>query len=119
MQPRIPSIDFSSVRDAGSFTIYSFSFTPNEEQVQLATLLRHMRVSEEVSVPLPDDDGALEVRRTGDGYERKKGRHGSYGTWMAATFDESVAWLLPGALYATKFARRGYGGMLTCPHDCA
>ena len=77
---------------------------------QLATILEHLRLGDEVSTPLPEADGALEVRRTVGGYEKKLGRHGSCGTWSTVEAKDAVGWLARGAAYAIRFAKPGYGG---------
>jgi hypothetical protein len=48
------------------------------------------------------------VRRTPEGYETRRGRHGASGTWGSASIDEAVRWLLPGARQArTPLEGRG------------
>lgn len=110
--PVIPSIKYSTIRDTGRSISCTFAFTKGREAIQLATILSHLAVNDVLGTPLPDADGGLEVRRTRDGYEKKVGRHGCHGTWTATTASEAVDWLLPGAVYAVKFAGHGYGGTI-------
>ena len=42
-----------------------------------------------------------EARATPEGYEMKRGCHGSFGTWEPCSGEEAVQWLLPGLHAAT------------------
>ena len=111
MTLKIPGIIFTSERDASSCIVYSFAFAPGTEIEALDAILNQLAVDSEVSVPDPtNSDCSLEVRRTSSGLELKRGCHGSYGTWRAATAQEAMSWLLPGAVAAGKVARPGFGG---------
>lgn len=115
MDLTIPSISISSVRDAGSCVIYTFGFPSGSESEALADILTQLPANAEVAVSDPTNgDCELEVRRTPDGFELKRGCHGAFGTWRAATFQECVSWLLPGALARGSSARRGFGGSIVC-----
>jgi len=109
----IPGINFSSVRDAGSCVIYSFAFPPGSEGEALDFILNHLVPNSEISVSDPaNSDCSLEVRRTSNGLELKRGCHGAFGTWRAATIQEAMSWLLPGAVAASSTARPGFGGSI-------
>ena len=110
----IPGINFSSVRDAGSCLIYSFAFPSGAESETLDSILNHLVSDSEISVSDPTNgDCALEVRRTSNGLELKRGCHGAFGTWRPATIQEAKSWLLPGAVIASSNARPGFGGSIT------
>jgi hypothetical protein len=112
MKLSIPGITFLSERDAGSCVQYSFSFLVGEEAHQLGLALANLPLDAEISVPDPrDGDCGLDARRTQHGFETKRGCHGRYGTWFAATHQEALAWLLPGATAASKIARPGSGAL--------
>ena len=111
MTLKIPGINFSSERDAGSCVIYSFAFASGAESKALDSILNHLVPNSEVSVPDPTNgDCSLEVRRTSSGLELKRGCHGASGTWRSATLPEALSWLLPGAVAASTTARPGFGG---------
>jgi hypothetical protein len=109
-----PAITVSSVRDAGTCVIYSFTFVPGLEVDGLEAILNGLSPESEVSLIDPGDgDGCLEVRRTSTGFEIKRGRHGSYGTWRKATFQEAVSWLLAGVTPYREASRLGFQGTIT------
>jgi hypothetical protein len=106
-------ITVTSTRDAGTLVQYSFSLPKGREEASLSALLSNMVVASELALPDPQDaECEREVRRTLLGYETKRGCHGAYGTWRAATPEEAKAWLLPGALAAAGVVRPGYGASL-------
>lgn len=114
MKPEISGVAFSSERNAGSCTVLGFSFIRGQEAEAVANLLASLKIGSEVSVSDPAaGDCSLEIRRTKIGLEAKRGCHGAYGTWRPATQQEATAWLLPGALHASKTAKPGFGGTLT------
>lgn len=114
MKPDISSVVFSSERNAGGCVVYGFGFILGQEVEAVASLLATLQLGAEVSVPDPvSGDCSLEVRRSKVGFETKRGCHGMFGTWHPASEQEAAAWLLPGALSASKTARPGYGGTLT------
>lgn len=111
-------IAITSKREAGTLVQYSFGLPEGREDETLSSLLSNMLNGCELSVPDPTNgDCALEAKRSGSGYEIKRGCHGAYGTWRTATLEEVHAWLLPGALAARRLARPGFGVMLEVPKD--
>ena len=113
MEPRIPGIEFSSRRDAGTCVQYTFGFSSDAEGELLSVVLAHLSMLSVISVPDPENgDCALEVRRAACGFEAKRGCHGASGTWRPASLTQAFEWLLPGAQWAAKYARPGYGGLL-------
>jgi hypothetical protein len=115
LYPNIPDIQFSSKRDAGTCVIYTFGFTEGRERRQVEAILGQITAADEISVADPaDPEASYEVRRAVVGFERKHGRHGSYGTWISASNIEAVEWLLQGAEASSKTAKAGFGGVLTC-----
>lgn len=109
-------ISVTSERDAGSLVQYSFGLPQGSEAQVISELLTNMSDGSELSVVDPTNgDCALEAKRKGDGYEIKRGCHGAYGVWRAATKTEAHAWLLPGALASVRLARPGFGAMLIVP----
>lgn len=109
-------IQATSSRDTGSSTQYSFGLPVGDESSVLTALLGELTVGCEVSVLDPENaDCSLEVRRKANGFEVKRGCHGSHGTWRQATAEEAHAWLLPVALAAPRTARPGFGATLDVP----
>lgn len=109
-------IAVTSKRDAGTLVQYSFGLPEGREDEVLSSLLSNMFSGCELSVSDPTNgDCALEAKRSGSGYEIKRGCHGAYGTWRTATLEEALAWLLPGALALRRLARPGFGAMLEVP----
>jgi hypothetical protein len=101
-------------RDADSFVMYRIGFLIGQEENAVSALLNSLSMSQEIGIIDPiDGDCSLEVRRTVDGFKVKRGCHGCYGTWHNTTYEEAFNWLLPGACYAAKNLRQGYGGVLT------
>lgn len=105
-------IDVTSRRSAGARV--QISCLPTESQ--LHSLLLELPVGGEISVP---DIGSCEcfreARRVKDGFEIKRGCHGAYGTWRAASLDEAEAWLLPGLPVAQRSVGRGEGVCVDLP----
>ena len=109
-------IAVTSKRDAGTLVQYSFGLPEGREDEVLFSLLNNMLNGYELSVSDPTNgDCDLEAKRSGSGYEIKRGCHGAYGTWRKATLEDAHAWLLPGALAARRLARPGFGAMLVVP----
>jgi len=109
-------ISITSKRDAGSLVEYSFGLAQGSEDRVVSELLTNMSDGSELSVLDPTNgDCALEAKRNGAGYEIKRGCHGAYGVWRAATLAEAHAWLLPGALASVRLARPGFGATLVVP----
>ena len=109
-------ISVTSERDSGPRVEYSFGLSQGSEDRLLSELLSNMPNGSELSVPDPTNgDCALEAKRKGGGYEVKRGCHGAYGVWRAATLAEAHAWLLPGALASVRLARPGFGTTLVVP----
>jgi hypothetical protein len=103
-------ITVTSQRDVGSRVEYIFAFPEGAESGTLMSLLEAMEAEQELSIVDPSNsDCHLEVRRTRGGYQIKRGRHGSFEPWRAASAAESHAWLLPGALGAAEICGPGYG----------
>lgn len=114
MYPDIAGVQFSSKRDAGTCVIYTFGFTEGSERRQLEAILGQIAAADEISVADPGDpDASYEVRLASHGFERKHGRHGSYGTWVPTSGAEAVDWLLQGAEASSRTAKLGFGGVLT------
>jgi len=112
--PSIPDIQFSSEHDAGTCVIYTFGFTEGHERRQVEALLGQITTADEISVADPGDpEASYEVRRAVVGFERKHGRHGSYGAWVSASEIEALEWLLQGAEASSWAAKVGFGGVLT------
>lgn len=106
-------IAVTSQRDAGSLVQYSFSLPQGSETAVLLSLLEAMENSHELSVPDPaNGDCSLEARRTGAGFEIKRGCHGASGTWRSASVSEAQCWLLPGVLVSSRTSRPGFGAVL-------
>lgn len=111
-------IAITSKRDAGSLVEYSFGLPQGSEDQVLSELLSNMPNGSELSVLDPTNgDCALEAKRKGAGYEVKRGCHGAYGVWHAATLAEAHAWLLQGALASVRLVRPGFGATLVVPKE--
>ena len=116
MDLSVLGIAVASKRDAGTLVQYLFCLPEGREDEVLFSLLRNMLIGSELSFADPTNgDCDLEAKRSGSGYEIKRGCHGAYGTWRTATLEEVHAWLLPGTLAAQRRARPGCGAMLVVP----
>jgi hypothetical protein len=103
-------IPVRSKRDAGTFVEYAFVFPENSESLILQGLLESMQKNDELSVVDPENlECSFDVRLAQSSFEMKHGCHGAHGTWQACIIEEAHAWLLPGALCASRVCRPGYG----------
>jgi len=111
MKPQVPGVSYVSERDAGSHWQYRFVLLDDDPAMALRRLLAELSPGHEVQFPEPGpDDCYLEVRKTPRGFETKRGCHGAYGTWSAASVEEAFQWLLPGAREAKDHSGI-YGGL--------
>lgn len=111
-------IQVTAKRNAGLHTSYSFGLPSDQLESTLLALLKGMPDGSELGVIDPETtECLLEARRTGGAWETKRGCHGAHGTWKPASLHDAVAWLLPGALAAKRFAKAGYGTTLTIPNQ--
>lgn len=113
MNHSIPGIELTFERDAGTCLMYRFSFTKGCEAENLLSLAKGLTPKQEISIPDPDNgDCSLELRNHEGHLEVKRGCHGSHGTWREVSLNTACQWLLPGAIFAAKNLRLGYGGVL-------
>lgn len=110
MKRDTPGITAITEHGADGRRSYRFGFELGRESEALVSLLGQMSDGDEISVADPDVDGSLEIRRVTDAFESKNGRHGSFGTWRSTSPAEALQWLLPGAQYASRRLKPGYGG---------
>lgn len=117
MDLEIAGVDLTLERDAGTGRVYRFSVFVGSERELVDVMLAGMPTGSELSVPDPDvGDCSLEVRRGNWQWEAKRGCHGANGTWRPLeSKSAAIDWLLPGAQYAARAARSGYGGVLWVP----
>lgn len=109
----VPGTTITFDRDAGSCVMFRVGFEVGQEENAVRGLLDMLSYRQEIGIVDPaNTECSLEARKTADGFMIKRGCHGCYGTWRTVTVDEAFDWLLPGAVYAAKTLRKGYGGQL-------
>ncbi len=95
MAPLSLPVKVLSESDRGTGILYGIAVAA--APAELEALLSALPPLAEFASPDPSGaDGALEVKALPEGLQIKHGRHGSYGTWRAATLPEAIAWVLPG-----------------------
>jgi len=102
-------MDFSSLgtqptdsRDAGGCIQYTLPIPNVEVEDFLRSLFLLLPIGSELSVADPTGECWLEAKKTAQGHEIKRGCHGAHGTWQTANFEQTLSWLAPGFLAATK-----------------